>query len=95
MGCWAAAPPAMFTGIVRNSVLMHKNSPVTHISAAHTRFITHLKYYKITFECTNERMDSELAMLVWLVVLCSTTGKPKGEEGEPEQNLNSFRSFNK
>jgi len=22
-------------------------------------------------------------MLVWLVVLCSTTGKPKGEEGEP------------
>ena len=33
----------MFTGIVRSSVLMHRNSPVTHISAAHTRFITHLE----------------------------------------------------
>ena len=35
-------------------------------------------------------MDSELARLVWLVVPCSTTGKPKGEEREPEQNRSSL-----
>ena len=39
----------MLTGIVLSSVLMHRNSPVTHISAAHTKFMTHLKI--IGFQC--------------------------------------------
>ena len=49
----------MLTGILFSSVLMHRNSPDTHIMVTHTRFIIHLqsksnktcrlKTYSVTF----------------------------------------------